>query len=132
MSEGMLGQVAHTATQAPPPAPLPGNAKPAQAPPPPPVAQPAAKSEQHASVSAGMPEKISTEELERMLNKVNLTFNLFEIESDVSIDQESHELHVIVRNTRTGDVIRRIPAYEFKAQFDSFRNGLGLLIDRFL
>jgi uncharacterized FlaG/YvyC family protein len=79
-----------------------------------------------------MPEKISNEELAQMLHKVNLTFDLFEIEADVSMDQSSHEVHVVVRNTRTGDVIRRIPAYEFKSQFTSFRNGVGLLIDRFL
>lgn len=127
MSDSMVGQVGSGAAQAPlPPPPTPGASKPA-----PEVHLPAtASSEPAPAVHA--PERISTDELEQMLHKVNLTFNLFEIESNVSIDQGSHELHVVVRNTRTGDVIRRIPAYEFKAQFVSFRNGVGLLIDRFL
>jgi len=133
MSDGMVGQAARSAPQPLPPAPTPGSAKPA------PDAQPVHNSSPAPAPSAAAHgqadpavERISTDELEQMLNKVNLTFNLFEIESQVSVDQNSHELHVVVRNTRTGDVIRRIPAYEFKASFESFRSGVGVLIDRFL
>jgi uncharacterized FlaG/YvyC family protein len=133
MSDSMVGQVS-TPPPAPLPGPLPGSAKPAPqeaatAPAPPPVSTGKAAD---AQAVPGMPQQISTEDLAKMLQKVNLTFDLFEIEADASIDPDSHELKVIVRNTRTGEVIRRIPPHDFKAQFDSFRNGVGLLIDRFL
>jgi len=136
MSDGMVGQAAPAAAPSPPPAPLSGATKsaPVQQAAPPAQPTPAVKAVQtpQSAAAPGMPEQLSTAELDKMLHKVNLTFDLFEIEADASVDPNSHELHVVVRNTRTGDVIRRIPAYEFQAQFVSFKTGVGMLIDRFL
>jgi uncharacterized FlaG/YvyC family protein len=86
--------------------------------------------QKHAEVKAK--EQISTDELAAMLHKLNLTFDLFEISAEFSFDQEDNQVRVVVRNTRTNEVIRRIPAHEFKAQFTNFRDGVGLLIDSFL
>jgi uncharacterized FlaG/YvyC family protein len=130
MIDGMLGQTVRAeAQQAPMPQPLPQRqtvrppavetAKPAEAKP--------ARVEQRE-----VREQISTQELAEMLHKLNLTFDLFEIEAEFSFDQDDNQVRVVVRNTRTNEVIRRIPAHDFQAQFSNFRDGVGLLIDSFL
>jgi flagellar protein FlaG len=73
---------------------------------------------------------ISREELAEMLHRINLTFDLFEVAAKYSIDEDSSQIHVTLINTRTGEVIRRIPPNEFQSNFDSFREGLGLLFNQ--
>jgi uncharacterized FlaG/YvyC family protein len=73
---------------------------------------------------------ITNDELAQMLRRINLTFDLFEIQARFNVSDSDHHVRVTLINTRTGEVIRRIPPYEFKANFDSFRDGLGLLINR--
>lgn len=85
-------------------------------------AEPAQKSEPKAP--------LSREELAEMLHRINLTFDLFEVAAKYSIDEESSQIHVTLINTRTGEVIRRIPPTDFQSSFDSFREGLGLLFNR--
>lgn len=132
MTDGTIGQAVRTETAQPVPASTPNvQQRPAAAPPKQETApKPATRPEQRES--ARVREQISTEELAEMLHKINLTFDLFEIEAEFSFDQEDNQVRVVVRNTRTNEVIRRIPAHEFKAQFTNFRDGVGLLIDSFL
>jgi uncharacterized FlaG/YvyC family protein len=77
------------------------------------------------------PEKkpLSLEELQEMLRKINLTFDLFEIAAEYTIDKEANRVKVVVRNTRTGKVIRRIPPEAFAAEFYDLKRGLGLRIN---
>jgi len=72
---------------------------------------------------------LSLEELQEMLRKINLTFDLFEIAAEYTIDEEANRVKVVVRNTRTGKVIRRIPPEAFAAEFYDLKRGLGLRIN---
>lgn|GEM_PF-4714864 len=47
-----------------------------------------------------------------MLRRMNLTYDLFEIQANYRYDKELGMVRVVVRNTVTGEVIRRIPPYE--------------------
>jgi uncharacterized FlaG/YvyC family protein len=73
---------------------------------------------------------VSKEELAEMLHRINLTFDLFEVAAKYSIEEDGNQIHVTLINTRTGEVIRRIPPGDFQSSFDSFREGLGLLFNR--
>lgn len=83
------------------------------------------------SNQAQAPEKkpLSLEELQEMLRKINLTSDLFEIAAEYTIDEEANRVKVVVRNTRTGEVIRRIPPEAFVAEFYDLKRGLGLRIN---
>jgi len=72
---------------------------------------------------------VSTAELAEMLRKVNLTFDLFEIAAEYTVEEEPHRVTVVIRNTRTGDVIRRIPPADFIENFNDIKSGLGTLIN---
>jgi uncharacterized FlaG/YvyC family protein len=72
---------------------------------------------------------VSTEELAEMLRKVNLTFDLFEIAAEYTVEEEPHRITVVIRNTRTGEVIRRIPPADFIENFNDIKAGLGTLIN---
>ncbi|MBN2082816.1 flagellar protein FlaG [bacterium] len=78
---------------------------------------------------AQVKEERSLDELAEMLRKLNLTFDLFEIEAEYSVEEDSHEIKVIIRNTRTGEIIRRIPPFEFEANYKDLKRGLGTLIN---
>jgi uncharacterized FlaG/YvyC family protein len=73
---------------------------------------------------------VTTEELAEMLRRINLTFDLFEVAAKYTVDKDGGQIRVTLINTHTGEVIRRIPPKEFQANFDSFREGLGLLVNR--
>lgn len=78
------------------------------------------------------PRQMSLEELAENLRKLNMTFDLFEIQAKYYIDEDDHDIKVIVRNTKTGEIIRKIPPTEFSAQFETFRNNLGSAFNRLL
>lgn len=136
MSDGTYGQVVRTDAQVTAPSPQ-HSSKPApqqfHAAPVQDARPPQTEARQRRQTEAVRPrEQLSLDELADMLRKLNLTFDLFEIETEFSVDMDDHQIRVVVRNTRTNEVIRRIPAHEFEAQFTSFRDGVGLLIDSFL
>jgi len=83
-----------------------------------------------AKQKAPVEKEITLEELAEQLRKINLTFDLFEIEAKFSISEEDNIIRVELRNTRTGKLIRKIPPYEFNANYDSFKSGVGLLFNR--
>jgi len=72
---------------------------------------------------------VSTDELAEMLRKVNLTFDLFEIAAEYTVEEEPHRVTVVIRNTRTGEVIRRIPPANFIENYNDIKSGLGTLIN---
>jgi uncharacterized FlaG/YvyC family protein len=76
-------------------------------------------------------EALSRQELEEALQKINLTFDLFEIAAEFSVSEDSGQIKVILRNTHTGEVVRRIPPNEFTRNFANFKDGLGLLFNRY-
>lgn len=73
---------------------------------------------------------LTTDELAEMLRRINLTFDLFEVAAKYTIDESDGHVSVTLVNTRTGEVIRKIPPMEFEAAFSSFRKGIGLLFDQ--
>ena len=117
--------------------PTPAIKAPDQAPAEPAVIKPGAKrvdapEQVEAKPAKPVSEPISLEELAEKLRKVNLTFDLFEIEAKYSIDQEAHRIRITLRNTRTGEVIRRIPPTEFLSNVAQLKDSVGLLYNRSL
>jgi len=90
-----------------------------------PVAKPKAPEKAKVQVK----EPISLDELAEMLRKVNLTFDLFEIAAQYSVEDNGHRVRIVVHNTRTGEVIRRIPPSEFVANYHDIKAGLGTSIN---
>ena len=84
-------------------------------------------------VSSGSTERVqdqvSRDELAEMLRKVNLTFDLFEIAAEYSIEEDGKRISITVRNTRTGEILRRIPPGEFLDNLRDIRQGLGMHIN---
>jgi uncharacterized FlaG/YvyC family protein len=60
-------------------------------------------------------EQMSTSELLDILHRINLTFDLFEVQSTYTIDPKTGDVTIRIVNQRTGEVIRSIPPYEVKA-----------------
>ena len=73
--------------------------------------------------------QMSLEELAEMLRKVNLTFDLFEIQASITIDQKTGDILVEVINQRTGEVIRKIPPYDVSTMVESLETGDSILTD---
>lgn len=90
---------------------------------------PAERTESKPAAKSKAKEPVSLEELAAMLRKVNLTFDLFEIAAEYSVVDNGHRVSIIVHNTRTGEVLRRIPPEEFVANFYDIKQGLGMLIN---
>ena len=74
-------------------------------------------------------QSVSVEEFAEMLRKVNMTFDLFEIAAEYTVQEDPHRIVVVIHNTRTGEVIRRIPPDEFIANYNDIKSGLGTLIN---
>lgn len=73
--------------------------------------------------------RMSLEELAELLRKINLTFDLFEVQAKFSTDPVTGQIKVEVVNQRTGEVIRKIPPYEVPRVYDALRNGEPLMTD---
>ncbi len=73
--------------------------------------------------------QMSLEELAEVLRKVNLTFDLFEIQAVISVDQKTGDISVEVVNQRTGEVIRKIPPYDVSTMVESLETGDSILTD---
>ena len=61
------------------------------------------------------PKQMSLAELAEVLHKVNLTFDIFEVQANFSVDMKTGDVSVQIVNQRTGEVIRRIPPYDLSA-----------------
>lgn len=95
----------------------------------------AARSEGAAAAAATASEELpqdlfSSEKIAETLHQLNLTFDMFEIQAQFSVSDDNREIRVVLRNTRTGEVVRRIPPDEFILNFASFKDGIGLLYNR--
>lgn len=73
--------------------------------------------------------RMTLEELAEQLRKINLTFDLFEIQAKFTIDQETGDVSVEVVNQRTGEVIRKIPPYAVKKIHQAIRTGDSYFTD---
>ena len=73
--------------------------------------------------------QMSLEELAEVLRKVNLTFDLFEIQASISVDKKTGDILVEVINQRTGEVIRKIPPYDVSTMVESLETGGSILTD---
>lgn len=73
--------------------------------------------------------RMTLEELAEMLRKVNLTFDLFEIQASITVDQKTGDISVEVINQRTGEVIRKIPPYDVSTMVESLETGDSVLTD---
>jgi len=69
------------------------------------------------------------EELAELLRKVNLTFDLFEIQTRYQVNLETGEVTLQIVNQRTGEVIRKIPPYDVPKVAEALKNGDPLLKD---
>jgi flagellar protein FlaG len=76
------------------------------------------------------PERLSLTEIAKILSRVNLRFDLFEIQANFSIDEARGGIQIEVVNNKTGEVIRRIPPYEAVALFSEMGKVAGLLLDQ--
>lgn len=65
-----------------------------------------------------------------MLRRLNMALDLFEIQAKFEFVEDGNRVHITVRNTATGKVIRRIPPTELMTNFKSLRDGLGLVINK--
>jgi len=72
---------------------------------------------------------MSLEELAEMLRKVNLTFDLFEIQTRYTVNLNTGEVSVQIVNQRTGEVIRKIPPYEVPQMAEALKNGDPMVTD---
>ena len=73
-------------------------------------------------------EPLSLGELAQALRKVNLTFDLFEIQAKISVaDDGDVAIHVI--NQRTGETIRRIPPNEINQFLNNSARDVGKITD---
>lgn len=75
-------------------------------------------------------EPLTKEELAEMLRRLNLTLDIFEIEAKFTVSEDDRQIKVVLFNTRTGEVIRRIPPDEFKANYSALIDGIGMLFNR--
>ncbi|HYE77914.1 MAG TPA: flagellar protein FlaG [bacterium] len=73
------------------------------------------------------PKPRSLEELAEALRRVNLTFDLFEIQAHIEF--RDGQFRVLITNSRTGEVIRQIPAYEAPELAEALQMGVGVLQD---
>ncbi len=76
------------------------------------------------------PERMSLQEMAKLLSRVNLTFDLFEIQARFSVDEARGEIQIEVLNSKTGEVIRKIPPYEAIGLFSEMGKTAGLLFDQ--
>ena len=76
------------------------------------------------------PKRLSLAEITKLLSKVNLHTDLFEISANYSIDEASGGIQVEVKNTKTGEVIRRIPPYDAVLLLLDREKAAGLLLDQ--
>jgi uncharacterized FlaG/YvyC family protein len=74
-------------------------------------------------------QRMSLDELAEMLRKINLTFDLFEIQARFTINRETGDISVQVVNQRTGEVIRKIPPYEVSKVTGTLLKGEPLITD---
>ena len=65
-----------------------------------------------------------------MLTKVNLSFDLFEIQAKISIDENNGGILIRVVNNKTGEEIMRIPPYEAIELLADKGAAAGLLLDQ--
>jgi len=73
--------------------------------------------------------RMSLEELAEALKKVNVTFDLFEIQARFIIDSTSGDISIQIINQRTGEVIRKIPPYELPQFAQLIESGEPLVTD---
>ena len=76
-------------------------------------------------VKAAEREQLSLDELAENLRRMNMTFDLFEIQAKFLVDKSDRQVKVIVQNTKTGEVIRSIPPTEFSTIYNRFVTGIG-------
>jgi uncharacterized FlaG/YvyC family protein len=73
--------------------------------------------------------RMTLEELAEMLRKVNLTFDLFEIQAKFTVDRSTGDITVEIINQRTGEVIRRIPPYDLPGVAEALKAGEPAVTD---
>lgn len=72
---------------------------------------------------------ISVEEMSKFLRKLNMSTNLFAIQSDISFDKRINWYRVVIRNTETGQVIREIPPWDIGNIAEYIKDRAGKLLD---
>lgn len=75
-----------------------------------------------------LPEPRSLQELAEALRRVNLTFDLFEVKADISVEGDG-QVVVRIMNHRTGEVIRQIPSEQARRLAAALAEGRGVLTD---
>ena len=79
------------------------------------------------------PKQLSLEQLEEILRRMNLSFDLFEIQRIFVVDPTGKdEPRIEIRNTVTGELIRTIPFNEVSDLYQEFKQSVGSIINKFL
>ena len=77
--------------------------------------------------------ELSKSELAELLRRINMSFDIFEIQSRFIIDPNGlDELKIEIRNTVTGELIRKIPMTELSDLYQEFKNSVGSIINKLL
>lgn len=82
-----------------------------------------------ANEKAQRQKQLSLEELAEVLRKVNLRFDLFEIQAKFTVSRQTGEVTIEVINQRTGEVIRKIPPYAVSHVLESLKDGGPVITD---
>jgi flagellar protein FlaG len=76
------------------------------------------------------PSTMSYAEISRMLNKVNIYLDQFEIQASYSFDKTTGGIQIEIVNKTTGEVIRKIPPYEASTLLNDIGSVTGALLDQ--
>jgi flagellar protein FlaG len=76
------------------------------------------------------PRKMSYAEISKMLSKLNIYLDQFEIQANYTIDEATGGVQIKIVNRTTGEVIRKIPPYEAARLFSDHGKAAGLLLDQ--
>jgi flagellar protein FlaG len=74
--------------------------------------------------------KMSYAEISKMLSRVNIYLDQFEIQASYTIDEVTGGIQIEIVNRTTGEVIRKIPPYEAARLFSDIEEAAGLLMDQ--
>jgi len=70
-------------------------------------------------------ERISQEDMSSFLSKINMSTNLFAIDRDIRYDEQIRWYRIVIRNTETGRIIRKIPPWDLSGIVEHISSQVG-------
>lgn len=69
--------------------------------------------------------RLSLDDFNKYLRLLNMSTNLFAIQTDIRYDEITHGYRVTIRNTETGKIIREIPPWDISKIVEYIRELVG-------